>query len=77
MLKYIKSFESLANKLDREGKFEEADLLDEEFERFLKLLEEGELTFDYTYSGGARDPRLPYSNPGRGPMPACGVPGPQ
>lgn len=58
---------SLANQLDQEGHFEEADLIDEEFKKFLQALERGELTFDYTFSGGARDPRTPYSNPGRGP----------
>jgi hypothetical protein len=49
MYKYLKSFESIANRLDQEGKFEDADLLDEEFKRFLELLEEGKLTFDYEY----------------------------
>ena len=68
---------SLANDLDNNGEFEEADKIDSDFEEFLKLLEEGKLTFDYTYSGGARDPRTPYSNPGRGPLPAYGIPGPQ
>jgi hypothetical protein len=68
---------ALADQLDMEGKFNEADVVDEDFEEFLKLLEEGELTFDYSYSGSARDPRTPYSNPGRGPLPAYGIPGPQ
>jgi len=77
MNNYIRSLVSLADKLDQEGKFEEADAVDKEFEEFLKLLEDGKLTFDYTSPGGARDPRTPYSNPGRGPMPAYGVPGPQ
>ena len=77
MIKYLISLANKADKLDQEGKFEEADKTDEEFEKFLKLLEEGKLTFDYTYSGGMRDPRTPYSNPGSPAMPACGVPGPQ
>lgn len=66
----------LADQLDLEGKFEEADVIDENFEEFLKLLEEGELDFDFTFSGGQRDPRGPYSNRGR-ELPAYGVPGPQ
>jgi hypothetical protein len=33
---------SLADQLDREGKFEQADQVDENFEEFLKLLEEGD-----------------------------------
>jgi len=77
MYKYMKRLISLADELDQEGKFEEADAIDQKFEEFLKLLEDGKLTFDYTYSGGARDPRLPYSNPGRSPIPAYGIPGPQ
>jgi len=68
---------ALADQLDIEGKIDEADAIDESFEEFLKLLEEGELIFNYDYSGGARDPRSPYSNPGRGPLPAYGIPGPQ
>jgi len=68
---------ALADQLDREGKFEDADLIDEKFQEFLKLLESGELDFDPRFSGGARDPRQPYSNKGSGPIPAFGVPGPQ
>jgi hypothetical protein len=66
----------LADRLDREGKFQEADIIDEDFEEFLRLLEEGKLEFDFTYSGGSRDPRNPYSHRGR-ELPAVGVPGPQ
>jgi hypothetical protein len=76
MTKYAKFLISLADELDLEGKFEEADIIDENFEEFIKLLEEGELNFDFTYSGGQRDPRGPYSNRGR-ELPAFGVPGPQ
>jgi hypothetical protein len=76
MTKYAKLLISLADELDLEGKFKEADIIDENFEEFIKLLEEGELNFDFTYSGGQRDPRGPYSNRGR-ELPAFGVPGPQ
>ena len=75
-MNYAQILIALADQLDKEGKFEEADIIDEDFETFLKLLEEGKLDFDFTYSGGQRDPRGPYSNRGR-EMPAFGVPGPQ
>lgn len=64
---------ALANKLDQEGKFEDADLIDENFQEFLDFLESGAFTFDPQFSGGARDPRYPYSNKGIGPIPAFGV----
>ncbi len=54
----------LADELDLEGKFFEAGVLDEGFEEFLKLLEEGDLDFDFTFSAGPRGPG-PYSNRGR------------
>jgi hypothetical protein len=76
MNKYKKVLVALANQLDAEGKYELADIIDEEWDVFLKLLEEGELEFDFTYSGGSRDPRNPYSHRGR-ELPAVGVPGPQ
>ena len=63
----------LADALDEVGEYEKADQIDKDFQEFLELLEKGELTFDYTYSLGPRDPRQPYSNPGRGPMPTVGV----
>jgi len=66
----------LADQLDEEGKFQKADIVDKDFEEFLRLLEEGKLDFDFTYSGGSRDPRGPYSSRGR-ELPAVGVPGPQ
>ena len=74
---YIKFLVSLATKLDLEGKFKEADKIDEEFAEFLKKLENGELEFNNTYSGGVRDPRLPYSQFGRGTLPIYAIPGPQ
>ena len=67
---------ALADQLDEEGRFEEADIIDENFQEWLRLLEEGELDFDFTYSGGSRDPRGPYSNRGR-ELPIFGIPGPQ
>jgi len=66
----------LANTLDEEGKFLDADIIDENFEDFLDLLEDGDLDFDFTYSGGSRDPRGPYSNRGY-EVPIYGIPGPQ
>jgi len=67
---------SLADQLDREGKSELADKIDNDFEEFLELLESGELDLNEPFSGGQRDPRLPYN--GRGAeMPVFGVPGPQ
>lgn len=65
----------LADELDEEGKHQLADIIDENFEEFLKLLEEGKLDFSFLFHG-TRDPRNPYSNRGR-ELPACGVPGPQ
>lgn len=56
---------ALANQLDEEGKYELADEVDENFQEFLQLLEEGKMDFDFTYNGGVRDPRGPYSNRGR------------
>lgn len=65
---------SLADKLDSEGKFPEADVIDENFEEFLKLLEEGKLDFDFTFSSS---PRGDYtSNRGR-EQPSYGISGPQ
>lgn len=65
----------LADQLDEEGNHQLADIIDEDFEGFLKLLEEGKLDFSFLFHG-TRDPRDPYSNRGR-ELPACGVPGPQ
>ena len=67
----------LADQLDQEGKSGQADAIDEDFEEFLKLLEDGKLLFHETHSMGPRDPRGPYGNLGRGPLPAVGIPGPQ
>lgn len=66
----------LADQLDEEGKFQEADIIDKDFEEFLRLLEDGQLDFDFTYSGGSRDPRGPYNSRGH-ELPCVGVPGPQ
>ena len=74
--KHAEFLVSLANQLDQEGKYDLADQIDENFEEFLKLLENGKLVFDYEFSGGARDPRGPYNNRGR-ELPIYGIPGPQ
>ena len=76
MITYAEMLIALADQLDLEGKFDQADKIDKEFEKFLELLEKGELNFDFTFSGGQRDPRGPYSNRG-GELPAYAVPGPQ
>jgi len=68
---------ALADALDEEGEFEKADIIDKDFEEFLKLLESGELVFDEQFSGGARDPRGPYSSWGRTDTPVFGISGPQ
>ena len=65
--KYAELLVKLADQLDREGKSGQADVVDEEFDEFLELLEDGELLFHETLSMGPRDPRGPYSNLGRGP----------
>jgi len=67
---------ALANQLDAEGKTEEADEIDKNFEEFLELLESGELDFDFTFSANSRDPRGPYSNEGR-EVQISGIDGPQ
>lgn len=67
---------ALANDLDDEGKFDLADKVDNDFEEFLKLLEDGELDFNYTFPSGSRDPLLPRSNFG-GELTLSGIPGPQ
>ena len=61
-MKNIKFLIALANQLDLEGHFEKADLIDENFEEFLKLLGEGKIDFNFTFLGGPRDPRGPYGN---------------
>ena len=75
-MKNITFLVALANQLDQEGKFEQADLIDENFEEFLKFLGEGKIKFDFTFSGGVRDPRGPYNNVGV-EVPIFGIPGPQ
>jgi hypothetical protein len=72
MNKYAQFLVSLANQLDAEGKTEQADIIDSDFEEFLKLLENGDLEFYEVFSGGARDVRGPYSNLGSG-LPLCGA----
>ena len=67
---------ALASKLDEEGNIEKADLIDENFEEFLKLLEDGKLVFDFTHYMGWRDPRKPYSSPGGIQMTLSDIPGP-
>jgi len=74
---YTQFLLDLADRLDEEGKFEQANMVDDSFEEFLELLGSGKLTFDNRFSGGARDPNGPYGNAGLGPMPAFGIPGPQ
>lgn len=65
----------LADELDEEGDVQLADIIDENFDKFVKLLEEGKLDFSFLFSG-TRDPRDPYSNRGR-ELPAYAIPGPQ
>jgi hypothetical protein len=77
MVSHAEFLVAFADRLDQEGRFEEADAVDENFQEFLELLEKGELDFDPRFSGGSRDPRQPYSSRGIGPLPAFGVPGPQ
>lgn len=67
---------ALADQLDREGKESLADEVDNGFDEFLELLENGELTFDDLFSGGQRDPRQPYNGRGTEVF-TFGVPGPQ
>ena len=65
---------SLADALDSEGKFDMADEIDVDFEEFIKLLEDGKLEFDFTFSSS---PRGDYtSNRGR-EMNTYSIPGPQ
>jgi hypothetical protein len=56
---YRQALISLANQLDLEGKFSQADEIDENFEEFLKLLEDGKLEFDFTFSSSPRGMYLP------------------
>lgn len=72
---YRKLLIRLADQLDSEGKHQLADVVDKDFEEFLKLLEEGKLDFSFLFHG-TRDPNGPYSNRGR-ELPIYGVPGPQ
>jgi hypothetical protein len=76
MAKHAEILVALADRLDQEGKPELADIIDKDFEEFLELLESGQLTTEELFSGGQRDPRLPYSNRGAG-LPIFGIPGPQ
>lgn len=76
MNEYKKFLVCLADELDREGKFELANIVDEKWFEFLELLEEGKLTFDFLQSGGNRDPRSAYSNRSS-ETPLCGIDGPQ
>jgi len=61
----------LADQLDEEGNTQLADIIDKDFDEFLKLLEEGKLDFDFLFHG-TRNPSDPYSNRGR-EVPACAV----
>lgn len=67
---------ALADQLDREGKPMLADIVDQDFEEFLELLEEGKLNFDFLQYSGNRDPRGAYSNRGRETT-LCEIDGPQ
>lgn len=73
MTKFAEFLISLADQLDSEGKSEQADVLDNDFEEFLEMLENGELEFNNLFSGGQRPPR---DNRGT-EMPIFGIPGPQ
>ena len=75
MVNYREFLVKLADCLDEDGESQAADIVNENFEEFLKLLEDGKLDFNFLFHG-IRDPEGPYSNKGRG-LPACGVPGPQ
>lgn len=77
MHRYVKFLVSLATKFDLEGRFEAADQIDDEFAEFLEKLRNGELEFNYTYSGSARDVNSPYSQFGRSSLPIYAIPGPQ
>lgn len=65
----------LADYLNDDGEHDASDIINENFEEFLKLLEEGKLDFSFLFHG-TRDPRDPYSNRGR-ELPIHGVPGVQ
>lgn len=65
----------LADELDREGKCHLADNIDEDFEEFLELLENGKLDFTFLFHG-QRDPHAPYNNRGT-EVPICSITGPQ
>ena len=66
----------IADQLDQDGQFDQADLIDENFEKFLRLLENGDLTFEEMFSSGPRNPKEPYSNRGA-ELPIFAIPGPQ
>jgi len=70
-LDYKKLLIRLADQLDEEGKSQLADIIDENWLEFLKLLEDGKLNFNYQFHG-TRNPNNPYSNRG-GEVPACGA----
>lgn len=73
-MKYTNFLISLADQLDEEGKPLLADIIDKDFQEFLELLEEGELNFDFTFSGSPRGNNR--SNRGR-ETPLCGIDGVQ
>jgi len=58
-MNYKKYLILLADQLDMEGKFSQADVIDEDFEEFLQLLEKGELDFDFTMSSSLRERYMP------------------
>jgi len=60
-----------ADYLDQEGKFSDANIIDENFEEFIEMLENRELDLNEMFFSGQRDPRGPYSMRGRGPVLVC------
>lgn len=74
MNKYEKFLNSVSIQLIKEGKFDLANEVDENWDEFLELLEQGKLNFDFLFSSSPRGTNTP--NRGR-ETPAYGVPGPQ
>ncbi len=68
MNRYANFLVGLSNQLKKEGKYELADEVEENWDEFLKLLESGELNFDFTQSSSPRGTNTP--NRGR-EVPAC------
>jgi hypothetical protein len=75
MNKYERFLNSVSVQLIKEGKWDLAEEVNENWDEFLELLEQGKLDFDFLFSGS---PRGKDNVPNRGrETPAFGVPGPQ